>query len=213
MAKVYFFDLDRTLVKVNITQKFFLHYLIKNPISSLGKILSNLSLFFKYMIHPTKIEVAHQLIIKLIEDDYDHVIHLSKSFSKKLVRKAIFLPVYQELMRAMHLGEKVFILSAAPEFIVKLVGEAIGDLNGFGTVYGKDQNDHLKIISIMSGKQKAKIVEEIKKAYNLEKDQMIAFSDSIYDLEFLCAVGHPVVVNADRHLKKIAHEENWRMIK
>ena len=212
LAKVYFFDLDRTLVKVNITQKFFLHYVCKNPLRASIKILSNLSLFFCYIFHPSKIANAHQLIIKLIEDDYENVIQLSQSFSKKLVRKAIFMPVYQELMRAMHLGQKVFILSAAPEFIVKLVADAIGDLNGFGTIYSKDVNDQLKIVSILSGEQKAKIVERIQSQYQLSKDELIAYSDSIHDLEFLCSVGQPVVVNADRQLKKIAYEENWRMI-
>ena len=39
-----------------------------------------------------------------------------------------------------------------------------------------------------------------------------AYSDSHTDLPFLEAVGHPVAVNPDRALRKIADERSWPML-
>jgi phosphoserine phosphatase len=39
-----------------------------------------------------------------------------------------------------------------------------------------------------------------------------AYSDSESDLPMLRAVGHPVVVNPDADLRRIAREENWEIV-
>jgi phosphoserine phosphatase len=38
------------------------------------------------------------------------------------------------------------------------------------------------------------------------------YSDSINDLPLLLEVDHPVAVDPDVHLRKIAREKNWGMI-
>ncbi len=39
------------------------------------------------------------------------------------------------------------------------------------------------------------------------------YSDSINDLPLLAAVGHPVAVNPDRRLRRVARARNWRVIR
>lgn len=212
LAEVYFFDLDRTLVKVNITRKFLVRYFKNSPLSFIDKLSKNFSLFLKYQFHSTDLTVAHELIARMIEDDYHHVLEFSDQFWTSIVNKEIFLPVYEELKFAQHRGKKVVILSAAPNFIVDPIAKKLGDVEAYSTTYSYDQIKGLEVKNILFGIEKAKIANKIKEMLQVEKNDMAAYSDSIQDIELLCSVGYPVIVNADKKLREIAKKENWRII-
>ncbi len=47
----------------------------------------------------------------------------------------------------------------------------------------------------------------------IDLDASYAYSDSESDLPMLRAVGHPVVVNPDAELRRIAREEGWEILR
>ncbi len=212
LVEAFFFDLDRTLVRENITQRFLIQYFIKRPISFLQLVRLHWRLILKYHRHPRDLLLAHQLIAALIESNFDAVVFEAREFILKELHREIFIPIFIELKRAYHLGKKVVILSAAPHFIVEPIAKVLGPIDFHSTFYEGTYSGKLVVTQVLTGKEKKKIAEVYQKTFQLQRDQLSAYSDSIQDLELLSFVGSPVVVNPDSILKGIAIEENWRFI-
>ncbi len=213
MAKICFFDLDHTLVRVNITQKFLLSYFLDKPLKFSFKFFSNFPLFLKYKTNPQSLELAHLLIFAFIKDEYEDILQFSKNFGLKLFKKDLFLPVYEELRRAYHLGQKVVIVSAAPDFIVQSIAHSLGGIEAYGTTYEKDVDNRIKIKTILTGEQKANIARQVMAICETDEKNCIAYSDSYQDIELLAMAGEAIVVNPDQKLLKVAKEKNWRVIR
>ena len=63
------------------------------------------------------------------------------------------------------------------------------------------------------GPQKAATIRLIAERDNLDLTESWAYSDSATDLPMLEAVGHPVVVNPDRALRRIAQMRGWPVLR
>src|SRR6185369_11999541 len=61
----------------------------------------------------------------------------------------------------------------------------------------------------LSGKGKADVVHAHAGQNKIDLKESFAFGDSYADLEMLECVGHPVAVNPDSILKKIAVDRHW----
>src|SRR5262245_64757223 len=60
---------------------------------------------------------------------------------------------------------------------------------------------------------KAEAIRELAASEGLDLGESYAYSDSESDLPMLRAVGHPVAVNPDKALEKVAREEGWRIMR
>jgi HAD superfamily hydrolase (TIGR01490 family) len=60
---------------------------------------------------------------------------------------------------------------------------------------------------------KAQAIRELAASEGIDLSESYAYSDSESDLPMLRAVGHPVVVNPDRALERIAREEGWQIMR
>ncbi len=69
-----------------------------------------------------------------------------------------------------------------------------------------------RTIRAAHGEGKAQAVRELAQADQLDLAASTAYSDSYSDVPFLEAVGHPVAVNPDRRLRKIARLRGWPTI-
>ena len=63
------------------------------------------------------------------------------------------------------------------------------------------------------GSNKAVAMRDIAEREGIDLTESWAYSDSATDLPMLEAVGHPVVVNPDRELARVAREQNWEVRK
>ena len=63
------------------------------------------------------------------------------------------------------------------------------------------------------GAGKARAIEELAAAEGIDLAQSYAYSDSESDLPMLRAVGHPVAVNPDARLARIARHEGWQILR
>jgi HAD superfamily hydrolase (TIGR01490 family) len=61
------------------------------------------------------------------------------------------------------------------------------------------------------GASKAEAMAELAEREGADLAACYAYSDSVTDLPMLEAVGHPVAVNPDKELRKVALEREWRM--
>jgi HAD superfamily hydrolase (TIGR01490 family) len=60
---------------------------------------------------------------------------------------------------------------------------------------------------------KAVAIRELAEREGIELSASYAYSDSESDLPMLRAVGHPVAVNPDRELERVARDEGWRIMR
>jgi HAD superfamily hydrolase (TIGR01490 family) len=103
-------------------------------------------------------------------------------------------------------GEPVYIVSATLQEIVQAIADDLGFDGALGTVCEVVGGEYTgKAIRALHAENKAACIRELD--YDLESST--AYSDSHTDLPFLEAVGHPVAVNPDRKLRKIATKRGW----
>ena len=60
---------------------------------------------------------------------------------------------------------------------------------------------------------KAEAIRELAAREGIDLAESYAYSDSESDLPMLRAVGHPVAVNPDRALERVARAEGWRIMR
>ena len=104
-------------------------------------------------------------------------------------------------------GEPVYVVSATLQEIVQAIGDDVGFDGALGTVceVGPDGAYTGKAIRALHAEAKADCIRSL----DHDLAASTAYSDSHTDLPFLEAVGHPVVVNPDRKLRKIAQQRDW----
>ena len=63
----------------------------------------------------------------------------------------------------------------------------------------------------LSGHKKARAALEVAATLGVDMQQSYAYADSYADREILECVGHPVAVNPDRRLRRLARREGWQI--
>jgi HAD superfamily hydrolase (TIGR01490 family) len=107
-------------------------------------------------------------------------------------------------------GQDAVIVSSSGEEVVQPIGEMVGADAVIATrMVVADGKYTGEIAEYVYGPGKADAIREFAKAGDYDLAGSYAYSDSITDLPMLEAVGHPVAVNADRALRKIALERGW----
>jgi HAD superfamily hydrolase (TIGR01490 family) len=124
--------------------------------------------------------------------------------------------IYQEAMDLMSLhralGRRVFIVSSSPEEIVRPLAERLGVNDVIATrAEVEDEKYTGKLEFYCYAEKKAEAISEMAKREEIDLDRSYAYSDSATDLPMLEVVGHPVAVNPDRDLRKVAEERGWQV--
>jgi HAD superfamily hydrolase (TIGR01490 family) len=111
-------------------------------------------------------------------------------------------------------GEPVYVVSAALQEVVEQIVQQLG-LDGAlaSQAEVKDGVYTGRLVRRLYGAEKAAALGELARAEQLELPGSTAYSDSYTDLPFLDAVGHPVAVNPDRALRRVARERGWPVLR
>src|SRR5581483_1461871 len=122
--------------------------------------------------------------------------------------------VYAEPMRLVEQhharGEPVYIVSATLQEIVDAIAADLGFDGALGTICEVQDGRYTgKPVRSLHARAKAEALREVAQEKGLDLAECTAYSDSHTDLPFLEAVGHPVAVNPDRALRRIAAERGW----
>jgi HAD superfamily hydrolase (TIGR01490 family) len=106
-------------------------------------------------------------------------------------------------------GEPVYIVSATLQEIVQVIADDLGFDGALGTICEVEAGKYTgRAIRPLHAENKARCIQELD--YDLTAST--AYSDSHTDLPFLEAVGHPVAVNPDRKLRRIAAQRGWPVL-
>ena len=119
-----------------------------------------------------------------------------------------------ELLRAHRAaGRMVVIVSASPEEIVGPLASYLGADHAIASRARLDDEGRYsgEMAFDAFGSAKVDAIRELAQAHGLDLDASYAYSDSATDLPMLEAVGHPVAVNPDRELARVAGERGWEI--
>lgn len=160
-----------------------------------------------------------------MEDMRNNALRLCKGWDKRhmgeLVTEAledVIEPiVYREALDEMDAhraaGHKVFMVSASPEEIVVPLSRYLGADGAVATIAETDRaGKYTGEVEFYSyGPYKVDAIEALALEHDLDLDACYAYTDSITDLPMLESVGHPIVINPDRALAKVAADRGWEV--
>jgi HAD superfamily hydrolase (TIGR01490 family) len=110
-------------------------------------------------------------------------------------------------------GEPVYIVSATLQEIVDELARELDFDGALGSVCEIVDGVYTgRALRPCHGEAKAAAVRELADREGFDLSGSTAYSDSHSDLAFLEAVGHPVAVNPDRELRRVAQERGWPVL-
>lgn len=208
------FDLDHTLLNVNISYKFGA-YLYRHHLFSSFCMLQLVVIYALHKLGIFSMSQLHELIFQRLfkgrssEEILKHV----ESFLDEEFEKALNLKVFERFSLAKKNHEFTAILSSSPDFLVKAIAKRLGATEVRGSVYNLDKDQRFcEIASLMQGQEKADYIAELKRRGIHNLRNVTAYSDSVLDFPFLRAADKVVAVKPDRKLKKICQTLGWEVI-
>ena len=111
-------------------------------------------------------------------------------------------------------GRRVYIVSAAPEEIVEPLARFLGAEGAIASQAVVSAGRYTgQLLRYAYGPQKAATIRQLAERDGLDLNASYAYSDSATDLPMLEIVGHPVAVNPDRALRRIAQMRGWPVLR
>ncbi|HEY8978866.1 MAG TPA: HAD-IB family hydrolase [Streptomyces sp.] len=110
-------------------------------------------------------------------------------------------------------GQKVWLVTAAPIEIARVIARRLGLTGALGTVAESVDGVYTgKLVGeLLHGPAKAEAVRALAAAESLDLSRCAAYSDSHNDIPMLSLVGHPYAINPDSKLRKHARKLDWRL--
>ena len=111
-------------------------------------------------------------------------------------------------------GEPAYIVSTTLQEVVETLAGALGFDGAIGSVCEVVDGIYTgRTLRACHGAGKADALRELADRERFDLPASTAYSDSHTDLPFLEAVGHPIAVNPDRELRRIAGERGWPILR
>src|SRR4051795_2865017 len=113
-------------------------------------------------------------------------------------------------------GRRVYIVTAATQDTAAMIGHVLGFDGGLGTPLEEDEAGRYtgRLAGPFAYREgKPLLMRGLAEHEGIDLAESYAYSDSESDLPMLRAVGHPVAVNPDGALDRVAREEGWRIMR
>jgi HAD superfamily hydrolase (TIGR01490 family) len=141
----------------------------------------------------------------------DRVISLSEQIYDDRLAGRLWGGTCRLAHRHLESGDPVWLVTAAPVELAKIVAERLGFSGALGT-QAEVQDGHWTgrlAGEVLHGRAKADAVVTLAELHGFRLQACAAYSDSINDLPLLETVGRPHAVNPDRELSRIARRRDW----
>jgi len=141
----------------------------------------------------------------------DEVVSLGEEIYDELMADRIWSGTRALAQLHLDAGERVWLVTAAPAELASLVARRLGLTGALGTVSEIEDGIYTGRLvgEPLHGPAKAEAIRALAEQEGLDLSRCYAYSDSANDLPMLTTVGHPVAVNPDSRLKKVARQEHW----
>jgi HAD superfamily hydrolase (TIGR01490 family) len=209
LSAAAFFDLDRTLLRrssaLALAPAFRRHGIITRR-KAVEAAAWQLLFMVRGASHTAVRRAAEDGLILLRGHTPEEMRDLVAESMETVLRPLVYAQSLDLVERHRERGEPVYIVSATLQEIVQAIADDLGFDGALGTVCEVVDGEYTgNAIRALHAQAKADCIRTL----DHDLDASTAYSDSHTDLPFLDAVGHPVVVNPDRKLRKIAAERGW----
>jgi HAD superfamily hydrolase (TIGR01490 family) len=217
MAEAAFFDLDKTLMEGSSA----LHFgraAYRAGLVSRRQLASDAWANVRFRLHGSTDQGTDELRERILASIAgQRVVDLARMGPDVLtgILPLIYREVLEEAYGHQDAGRRVFIVTAASQELAEVLASVLVLDGGIGM--RSEVRD-----GVYTGKSagpftyregKAVAIRELAESEGIDLSESYAYSDSESDLPMMRAVGHPVAVNPDRVLERVAREEGWRIMR
>ena len=217
MAEAAFFDLDKTLIEGSSA----LHFgraAYKAGMVSRRQLASDVWANLKFRLNGSTDQGTDELRERILASIAgQRVVDLARMGPDVLagILPLIYREVLDEAYAHQDAGRPVYIVTAASQELAEVLAHVLVLDGGLGM--RSEVRD-----GVYTGKAagpftyregKAEAIRELAAREGIDLTESYAYSDSESDLPMMRAVGHPVAVNPDRVLERVAREEGWRIMR
>ena len=216
MPAAAFFDLDRTLLRRSSALALAGSFRERGLISR-GQLLQAAAWQLLFVARGA----SHEAVRRAAEDGLRVLAGYRPEELRELVADAmepVLRPlVYAEPLRLVEQhrerGERVFVVSATLQEIAEAIADELGFDGALGTICEVEEGRYTgRALRALHAEAKADCLRAVAEREGFDLSACTAYSDSHTDLAFLEAVGHPVAVNPDRALRRIAADRGWPVL-
>ena len=142
-----------------------------------------------------EVEKVQQIVAETLDTIVDPMVY----------EEALDLIAHHRMLR-----HQIIIISSSGTDVVEPIGQRLGADLAIGTQVGIEDGKYTgEILFYAYGPGKAEAMRSLAAERGYDLTECYAYSDSFTDVPMLEAVGHPVAVNPDTELRKLAVEHNW----
>ncbi len=212
-----FFDLDKTLIEGS-SGVHFARAAYSSGMIGRRQLLADLWANVKFRLEGST-DSASEEIRRRILDAIAGTPVLELQRLGPTVLAGVLPRVYPEVLKAAYAhqdaGRPAFIVTAASHEMAELMAHVLVLDGGIGTrskvVDGVYTGEPEGPFTYRAGKAQA--IAAVADERGIDLEASYAYSDSESDLPMLEAVGHPVAVNPDRALERVARERGWQIMR
>jgi HAD superfamily hydrolase (TIGR01490 family) len=212
-----YFDVDGTLVRTNLVHPT-LFYLLNQQTPFMG-----LRKLAKAAFDAPRMALAEMRDRRLFNEvlfsaysgmSQDRLLCLADEAFDSVLKKALFPSAKDLVARARAEGHEIVLVSGALDFLMKRLAEHLGGASFIANrLEIKDGYATGKLLRpVVAGPEKARLVREHAREGGHDLDHCFGYSDSYSDVPMLSVVGHPVAVNPDMRLARLARAYAWPIV-
>ena len=144
----------------------------------------------------------------------EHVRQIVRETLDEVIEPIVYAEAAELIEQHKAEGRRVFIVSASPFEIVEPLAEYLGADRAIASrALIDDEGRYTGEMAYYSyGPYKAVAMQALAEEEGIDLARSFAYSDSYTDVPMLEVVGHPVAVNPDRVLRKLAEERGWEVL-
>ncbi len=140
-----------------------------------------------------------------------------REMGREIAEERILPRVYEGITKVIEhhreAGDLTYLCTASPVELAEIVADSLEMTGALGTQgeisWSGNYTGRVSPPGILHDEAKAKAVADLAMSVDIDLSESYAYSDSINDLPLLELVGHPIVVNPDADLKRVARERGW----
>ncbi len=198
------FDLDGTLLLGPSSEgRFFLQLLLNDILG-----LEHISYYVINFLKHRRLRNNKAFYRGLTES---RIKKLAKEFVNKTLKKSISKEGLKTIEKERANGRKIMLLTGSPTFIVYPIASRIKADRAIGlhleVKNGKFTGRYLAPYPFGTGKEYILVSDK-----NIDLSSSSGYGNHHTDIFFLCILGHPFCVNANKKLKKLCSQNNYKII-
>jgi HAD superfamily hydrolase (TIGR01490 family) len=213
-----FFDLDRTLMEGSSAFQFG-RAAYKAGLMSRRRLIADAWANVRFRLQGSTDEATHALRDRIsLSLKGTRVRDLERLGADVLA--GVLPRIYPQVLALAHehqdAGRRVYITTAASQELADILARVLVLDGGIGSQFSEVRDGVYTgrpTGLFIYGADKARAIERLAGREGIDLAASYAYSDSASDLPMLRLVGHPVAVNPDRELLKVAREQGWGVLR